>query len=813
MSDAPKPGRTERPPLQQTLDTLGSAGQPAEHTAPGPPAPPPLPSTTADVPPELAGLQGYEIVKELGRGGMGVVYLAHNRLMDRPEVLKVMSKALVGQPAAVERFLREIRSAARLDHPNAVTAHSAHQLGDLLVLSMQYVDGEDLARVVRERGALPVAHACYCAHQAALALQRGHELGLVHRDIKPGNLLLAKQGKRPVVKLIDFGLAKARSEVAPEQELTGTNQMMGTPGYTAPEQLLDAKHADTRSDIYSLGCTLYCLLAGKSPFQGKTSYAILLAQQAGEIRPLREARPEVPEGLATVVTKMMAKDPAARFQTPGEVARALVPFISPPKEAPAKAGGSGQQPVASPGEARPAVLLPETGSSAGITHGGATPSKRRPKAKPSKASRRVRGGKRMWLAAVGAVVLLAGVVILGAFVLRVKTPNGTVVIENVPSGAEARVDGEVVTVSRNGDTLTIATLPEGPHRLKVTLGGREILSSDVTVKFGREPVRLRAEPTSSAAELRPVPTPATGGREPDGAGGSKQGVPQVRERPKPLDCTGPDGVSAADVRRAQEAWAAYLGRQVEETVDIADGVKVTFVLVPPGKFRMGSPETEANRSNDEALHTVVLTEPFDLGKTEVTQAQYKALTGKEPSKFKGSGDLPVEQVSWEEARDYGVELTKKLSDKHAYRLPTEAEWEYACRGGRPSSQAFGIGDGRSLSSRDANFNGTEPYGGAAKGDWLGKTTKVGFYAANALGLYDMHGNVWEWCADTYGPYPTGEVTNPTGPTEGPDRVIRGGGWVSDGRVCRAAYHGRFQPGYRDSFVGFRLARSVPSGGK
>ncbi len=291
-------------------------------------------------------------------------------------------------------------------------------------------------------------------------------------------------------------------------------------------------------------------------------------------------------------------------------------------------------------------------------------------------------------------------------------------------------------------------------------------------------------------------------------------APPKGERPPPLDCTGSDGVSAADVRKAQEAWAKYLGRKVEETVEIVGGVTMTFVLIPPGRFRMGSPDGEEDREKDETLHTVVLTEPFDLGKNEVTQQQYEALTGKNPSRFKG-GDLPVEQVTWEEARDYATELTEKRSDDYVYRLPTEAEWEYACRGGRPSSQPFGIGDGRSLSSREANFDGNYPCGGADKGPYLGKTSPVGSYkeSANALGLFDMHGNVGEWCADRYGPYPDGELTNPTGPADGPYRVFRAAGWFSYGGRCRAADRRRIEPGGRGFDLGFRLARSVPSGGK
>jgi formylglycine-generating enzyme required for sulfatase activity len=173
----------------------------------------------------------------------------------------------------------------------------------------------------------------------------------------------------------------------------------------------------------------------------------------------------------------------------------------------------------------------------------------------------------------------------------------------------------------------------------------------------------------------------------------------------------------------------------------------------------------------------------------------------------------VEQVSWEQARNYAAQLSKKRDDKHVYRLPTEAEWEYACRGGRPSSRPFGIGDGRALSSRQANFDGNYPFGGAGKGDYLQSTRRVGSYSANALGLYDMHGNVWEWCAGWYGPYPSGAVTNPSGPPEGSGRVIRGGCWCHGARDCRAAIRSWIPPSNGLDDLGFRLVRSVPSDGK
>jgi WD40 repeat protein/serine/threonine protein kinase len=298
----------------------------------------PAPGATQDVaappprarviPRELRDHPQYEVLRELGRGGMGVVYLARNRLMDRMEVLKVVNQFLLEQPGMAERFLREIRSAAQLRHPNIVTAYAALQLGELLVLAMEHVEGEDLGRVVKARGPLPLVNACYYAQQAAMGLQHAFEKGLVHRDIKPGNLILAREGKRHIVKILDFGLAKATREKEGQFDLTGSRQLVGTPEYIAPEQTRDAAHADIRADVYSLGCTLYFLLSGGPPFQGKSLYELMQAQVSEQAVPLNQMRPEVPAELAAVVARMMAKDPPQRYQKPVEVAQALAPFVS-----------------------------------------------------------------------------------------------------------------------------------------------------------------------------------------------------------------------------------------------------------------------------------------------------------------------------------------------------------------------------------------------------------------------------------------------------------------------------------------------------
>ena len=230
-----------------------------------------------------------------------------------------------------------------------------------------------------------------------------------------------------------------------------------------------------------------------------------------------------------------------------------------------------------------------------------------------------------------------------------------------------------------------------------------------------------------------------------------------------------------------------------------------MVKIPPGTFTMGSPASEANRGSDEVPHLVEISKEFYIGQHEVTQAEYEQVMGTNTSHFKG-GNLPMENVSWVEANEYCTRLTARertagrLRLGHEYRLPTEAQWEYACRAGTTTATAFG----RSLSSVQANFNGENPYQNGSKGPALRKTTPVGKYGTNAFGLYDMHGNVWEWCADYFGKYPKGSLKDPTGPEKGELRVNRGGGWDSLGENCRSARRDGNRPNDRLNDLGFRV---------
>jgi formylglycine-generating enzyme required for sulfatase activity len=254
--------------------------------------------------------------------------------------------------------------------------------------------------------------------------------------------------------------------------------------------------------------------------------------------------------------------------------------------------------------------------------------------------------------------------------------------------------------------------------------------------------------------------------------------------------------------------------------------------VEPGVFLMGSPENEAEREADEQQHEVEITRPFYVGVYEVTQEQYQRVMGGNPSYSSSAGggkgrvggmdtrQFPVELVSWKDAVKFSdrlSELTEEKANGHLYRLPTEAEWEYVCRGGpffKMPSPPFYFGN--SLSATQANFDGNYPYpyGGAAKvrrgGPFLGHTTKVGSYPANPLGIYDLHGNVWEWCADRYDAeyYKRSPRHDPQGPENGERRVLRGGSWGSYGRYCRAAYRLKGAPGDGSIYNGFRVVLVV-----
>ena len=224
--------------------------------------------------------------------------------------------------------------------------------------------------------------------------------------------------------------------------------------------------------------------------------------------------------------------------------------------------------------------------------------------------------------------------------------------------------------------------------------------------------------------------------------------------------------------------------EVEEKADLGAGIKLNMVLIPAREFQMGSPESEKYHQDNALQHEVTLTKPFYMGKYEVTQEQWESVMGNNPSSRTKGAKLPVTNVSWEDCQEFIKKLNEKTSG--GYRLPTEAEWEYACRAGTTTAYSFGD----KITPKDANYYHSK-----------GKPVAVGSYRPNAFGLYDMHGNVLEWCEDWYGDYPKGAVTDPKGPATGKNRMLRGAFFA------RSSYRFFNSPSYRDYSFGLRLART------
>jgi formylglycine-generating enzyme required for sulfatase activity len=584
------------------------------------------PPGISNLPPELLSHPQYEIVRELGRGGMGVVYLARHKRLERYEVLKVMSQELSAHPDSRARFEREMQAAARLHHTNVVTAYGTPEAGGLLVFAMEYVEGHDLAKIVKEeRGGrpLPVQPACLYASQVALGLQHAFERGLVHRDIKPSNLILSRQGPEHLVKVTDFGLAKARREGEVKTELTETGVMMGTPDYLAPEQVQDAARADIRADIYSLGCSLYFLLAGRPPFQAKSLFGLMQAHLSQEAMPLNEVRAEVPAALAAVVAKMLAKDPGQRYQTPAAVVQALAPFIRPGGE---RSGAKVPPPPAAASPVSRAKWGPEAGAPAPA----------------ARANRLLLGGAGL------AVLLLALIGLWAAGVFRVQTADGILVIEVNEPNPDVFVDGEHVTVTwgGGGKRAEIRAKP-GTRKVQVKKDGFTVYGEEVEVQDGKRRVL-----TAALVPLAPPEQPGDTGP-----------FAKVKD------------VSGIDLVAIPQGWffmgstdgdkGAFDRERPRHKVTISQPFSLGKYKVTVGQFQRfveaTGHKTEAEKAGDNH-------------------------TWKDPG-FGQTEEHPVVYVSWHDADAFCRWLAEKTGAK--VRLPREAEWEYSCRAGTTTKFSFG----------------------------------------------------------------------------------------------------------------------------
>ena len=586
----------------------------------------------------------YKIRRQLGKGGMGVVYRATDTVLDRPVALKLLPSHLVEDETALRRFAREARAAARLNHPNIVTIYGMERVDDLWFIAMEYVEGESLDKLLNKRGAVAPEKAAAMVRQAAQALAAAHRKGIVHRDIKPHNFLIDSEG---TVKVTDFGLARAHSETT---ALTGTGTLLGTPQYMSPEQWEDS-NVGPQSDIYSLGVTFYALLTGQAPFQGSTPAAIMRQILQEPPPDLGRAAPYLPNRLTKIVGRMLERDPRDRYQTAEDLLRDL-------------------------------EIAEQSGIGAGAT-------------------------------------------------ARPKTV-GTFATSNI----DMRLEEEERKYRQNRE-------------------------------------RMRLNQAQEVDAKRRTPTPS---------GPPVKLPPETDRRPLYVGLA-----IVAGLLLLGFAWWRFGGSGSFPRMFPQD----QFVYLDPGTFQMGSPPNEYGRQDDESLHTVTLTEGFWIGKFEVTQAQWEAYMDSNPSIYVGP-DLPVTNVTYEQVREF---LRRVNWEEGAdFRLPTEAEWEYAARAGSISPYFFGHDEG-SL-GRYAWYE--------ANGEI--RSHSVGQKAPNPWGLYDIYGNVREWCLDWAGAYESGEVVDPQGPAFGAKRIHRGGSWGVGPDQLRSADRSAQDPNVASSDLGFRLAR-------
>jgi len=470
----------------------------------------------AGVKQDLGTVGQYRLLAELGRGGMGKVYKALHTKLEKVVAVKVLPADRMKNADAVARFQRETRAAGKLNHPNIVAAHDAGDEDGMHYLVMELIDGIDLSTLVRRGGPLSIANACELIRQAAEELEHARKRGLIHRDIKPPNLMLADtEHSGPAVKILDFGLALLDDRrMAKDGELTTDGQVMGTIDYMAPEQVASSHNVDIRADIFSLGATLHTLLTGEPVFAGEkyaTPLQKVLAQASESVPPIKDRRADVPDALAAVVDRMVAKNPDDRFETPGELVSAIAPFaagaelesllretlgastVEPHLSTAASTNSySAAAAVRDTVSRRITEPAPSGAAAEVVAHPTSGPQVRPVPHSKNRRTRRLILAAAICLGLVGAGVLLT--------VLTLRTPNGELTVEI----AEEYQDEITVVVKGGGKEVEIngqsdwkVRLAEGAYQVELRGSSDQFQLSKNMLKINRgknETVRVTFEP-------------------------------------------------------------------------------------------------------------------------------------------------------------------------------------------------------------------------------------------------------------------------------------------------------------------------------
>jgi serine/threonine protein kinase/formylglycine-generating enzyme required for sulfatase activity len=748
----------------------------------------------AQAPDELGRLGHYRVLRLLGQGGMGLVFEAEDARLQRRVALKVMKPEVAARARHRERFVREAQAAARVEHEHIVPIFQIDEQNGVPFIAMPFLKGEPLDARLR-RGRMAPAEVVNVGTQIAEGLAAAHAHGLIHRDIKPGNIWLEADDPRVAatrrdsgaeraavrIRILDFGLARLTGD---EAQLTQSGAIMGTPAYMAPEQAR-GQPVDARADLFSLGCVLYEMATGRRAFHGRDTMAVLSSLALDTPDAPAAVNPTVPAKLSSLIMRLLEKEPAKRPGSAAEVAAELRRLaIAPGTDAPATEDfvpRSAPDDVAAV-EAPPHLALPSQSRGEG---------KIGPTAASSPSPRF--GGRLGWgVIAACALFLIGGG--FAAYQLVFKSKDGTLVVE-VDGDADVRFkNGELQIYGDDGKLRY--TLKPGERNAKVAPGTYtvKVAGADgvkletpefVMEKDGRVALRVTAEPLVVAVEQsNRVP-----GKE-NSAGDPGRAVPAVLPAGQPPLAAAPFDSTMA--KQLQDAWAKHFGTPVE--FENTAGMK--FRLIPPGSFTMGSADKDQRRFMEGPPHEAVVTWPFSIGVHEVTHRQYEGVMSPGKQVPADVADLPAANLTWTDAQEFCRLLNERPEEKQAgrtYRLAADVEWEYACRAGTTGPYPFPDEQIKHCAWLQGNAGG--------------KAHPVGTRQPNAWGLHDMIGNVGEWCQDTFHQYNAAKVEHdPTKPipNSGKGHVVRSKHFKSPAYLARSSYRVMATEDNRTDVTGFRV---------
>jgi len=755
----------------------------------------------------------YRIVKIAGRGGMGIVYEAEDTKLGRPVALKLLPPELKVDAAARKRFFHEARAAACLESPHICTVYEIHDEGEDPFISMEFIDGTSL-REKLNGDRLGVRRALEIAIQVASGLQAAARKGIIHRDIKSGNIMILRDGH---AKIMDFGLAK----VAGSTMLTKTGAVMGTAAYMSPEQGR-GECVDGRTDIWSLGVVLYEMLSSQLPFKGDSEASLIYAAMHSEPRPLTEIDPTIPEEVAKMVRTAMAKDPESRYSSAGEMLldlRKCLAVLGPESDQEIQTFGLAHQRsfkaavfMALMGVVL--VLIWITGRKPGDGKAAAQNVDRTIQAAEETNKKSAVPASNQKLADTVARIRQS----LATGDLGSALTALTAAEKAFPESKEldaVRVDYHDAWSARNSlarkpassgppdsQPKMAVSADDGAFAFAVRTGTAGAFTAYLK-KFPRGRNALKAAEIFQDLEATALEEKQRAAAELDDAAFN---AAQSQRKPEALNrylADFPSGRHEAEARRILESFDVKPKPEADaplakddpqqkragtiETIRV-NGVEIPMAWIPAGTFNMGSTNVESGRSQ-RPVHSVTISKGFWIGVHEITQSQWSAVMGNNPSRLSSSGQKPVDSVSWEDCQDFLTELSR-LADK-SFRLPTEAEWEYACRAGSADDW---YGEWDSISWHAWNSKG------ASHG--------IGLKRPNAYGLYDMIGNVWEWCGDWYSTtyYRDSPSVDPLGPLSGKEKSVRGGCYGNEPGNANSAVRTSVQPDSRKGNLGFRVVR-------